>query len=107
MDFIKPTVAIKKPNGARALISAADYDEKEHTLWTEADEKKRAASAPAKIIPAGEVEIPANWRSLKWPSKAKLARQINPAFEPDPEDRAGSAEAVIGAELTRRAEAAS
>lgn len=105
MDFVIPTVLIKRADGRPQRINAADFDEKEHTRWTEADASKRAASAPAKIIPAGEVDIPEKWRSLKWMQKAKLAKQIDPAFEPDPQDRVGSAETVIGNELRRRAEA--
>lgn len=49
------------------------------------------------------VEIPADWAELKpWTRKVSLAKKINPNFEPDPQDRVASAEAVIAAELARR-----
>lgn len=99
MDFIKETIAIRLPNGGRALINAEDFDPKAHKKWTEADAKRASNNAGDEIL----VTIPEKWQALKWMQKAKLARQIDPKFEPDPDDRAGSAEKVIEAELDRRA----
>ena len=63
------------------------------------------ATPGADTPPAGADadEIPADWQSLKWMVKQKLAKDIDPDFEPDPDNRVPSIDAVIEAELTRRA----
>lgn len=106
MDFIIPTVKVKSdhPRGYR-IINASDFDPKKHEKLSEADEAKLAAVKPAAVVPAGEVVIPENWQGMKWSDKAALAKQIDPGFKVDPKDRVGSSEAVIVAELKRRAEA--
>lgn len=55
---------------------------------------------------ADQVEIPEDWADLHWTKKVKLAKEINPAFEPDDESPGASAGAFIEAELARRNAAA-
>ena len=65
--------------------------------------KPAPADSPA---PAGGndlVQIPEDWQSLKWMKKQALAKAIDPAFEPDKDNRVASIDAVIEAELARRA----
>ena len=66
------------------------------------DAKSKHASPSADETPLAE--IPSDWREQNWMVKQKLAKAIEPGFEPDPNDRVSSIEAAIEAELARRAE---
>lgn len=55
-----------------------------------------AATEPAKAQEPGDRPLPADWRALKpWTKKLQLAKQFNPNFEPDANDRVASIDAFL------------
>lgn len=111
MDYILPTVKVKSdhPRGYR-VINETDFDPKKHELFEgeaapvydprEGDsETQPAEDAPG----SASVQIPDGWEELNWMVRQKLAKSIDPDFEPDENDRVASIDARIRAELDARA----
>lgn len=65
--------------------------------------KPEPEANPGPVAGNDLIEIPEDWQSLKWMKKQSIAKAIDPAFEPDKDDRVASIDAVIEAELARRA----
>ena len=81
--------------GAYVLIDEADFDPAVHTLYR-----------PDDVVQTEVVVIPDDWRSLHWKQRVALAEKLNGSADLVPADgqsKTEAADAVIAAEVERRA----
>jgi hypothetical protein len=106
-----PTVRVKRdgPKGSR-IINLSSFNPEIHEP---ADDEARALVAhlmPVESKPLGDapalIDIPGDWKSLHWKTRVSLAEKLNGDAVLTPADgqtQADAADAVIEAELARRA----
>lgn len=105
------TISVVCPENLRAgykNIPLAEFDPAIHVPFDRETGSPAVVDAPqsASPVPAALIEIPADWQSLHWKQRVALAEKLNGAdvlTPADGETQGEAADAVIAAELARRA----